>query len=92
MQKAAAQALRWRDAAPRSQKAGTQVGIARAYQFANRTPVSLITVLRTYNFLTRNQRFKNYPKYSKARQAWGFWGGPAGLTWSRRILRKEGWI
>lgn len=92
MQRAAAQALRWRDEAPRSQKAGTPVGIYRANQIVNRDKISLQTVDRIYRFLIRNGRFKNYEAGTKARQAWGLWGGQAGLTWSRRILRKEGII
>ncbi|NBV14466.1 MAG: hypothetical protein EBS07_10425 [Sphingobacteriia bacterium] len=92
MQKAAAQALRWRDAAPESQKAGTRVGIYIANHILRRHNLSLYTIARIYLFLIRNERFKNYEAGTKARQAWGLWGGQAGLNWSGRILRKEGWI
>lgn len=81
--------LRLRAEAPRSQKAGTLVGINRAHQLAKQEPVSLETITRIYNFLNRNKRFKEFPYHSKARQAWYLWGGRPGYNWAKKILRQE---
>lgn len=80
--------LRLRSEAPRSQKSGTLVGITRAHQLAKQEPVSLETITRIYNFLNRNQRFKDFPYHSKARQAWYLWGGLPAFKWTKAILKK----
>lgn len=85
-------ALALRETMPRGNRAGTLIGLARANQIANRSPMSITTIKRMYHFFLRNQRFKNLPELSKGRQAWLLWGGMPGFIWSRNILRKEGII
>ena len=89
MSRAAKAALKNREKAPKSQKAGTPVGVRRASQYANRETVSLDTVKRTYSYLSRAKpAAKRKGPGSKAHQAYNLWGGDAALAWSRRILKK----
>lgn len=69
-----------------SNRGGTAVGLARARQFANRQPVSLDTVKRTYSFLSRARTYYKAGENTKGTQAYLLWGGVAGLTWARNIL------
>ena len=73
-----------------SNRGGTLVGLNRARQFANRESVSLETVKRTYSFLSRAEVYYEPGKNTPGTQAYLLWGGPAGLSWARSILRKEG--
>lgn len=90
MSEAAKRGLRMREEAPPSQRGGTRVGLARARQFAERREVSLDIVRRTYSFLSRAAVYYKPGEPTKGTQAYLLWGGPAGLTWSRNILRQEG--
>lgn len=62
---------------PRSQRAGTPTGIARAHQLAARRHVSDDTVRRMVAFFARNARFGAAVSPSKSWQAWNLWGGDA---------------
>lgn len=86
MAAAARRGLAMRAQQPRSRKGGTAVGLARANQFANREAVSLDTVRRTFSFLSRARTYYDPGSESPGTQAYLLWGGPAGLTWARRIL------
>lgn len=88
MAAAARRGLLMRAQQPRSQKGGTAVGLARANQFANREPVSLDTVRRTFSFLSRAQVYYRPGSDTPGTQAYLLWGGPAGLVWARSILRQ----
>lgn len=72
---AAARALEVRATLPRSQRAGTPVGIARAVALRDGRPISLDTARRMLAFFTRSARFEAAPKPSKSWQAWNLWGG-----------------
>ena len=74
---AAARALEVRATLPRSQRAGTPVGIARAVALRDGRPISLDTARRMLAFFTRSARFEAAPKPSKSWQAWNLWGGSA---------------
>ncbi len=73
----------------------TDVGRARASQLAGRRPVTLRTIKRMNSFFSRhevdkkaegfNRGEKNYP--SGGRVAWDAWGGDAGFSWVKGILR-----
>jgi len=89
MAQAARRGLAMRAKAPPSQQGGTAVGLARARQFANRETVSLSTVKRTYSFLSRARTYYKPGTTTPGTQAYLLWGGPAGLTWARRILQRE---
>ncbi len=84
--------LRMRDESTPSNKGGTQVGLQRANQFSKREGVSLDTVMRTYQFLSRARVYYKPGQNTKGTQAYLMWGGPAGLTWARNILKDEGVI
>ena len=92
MAAAAQRGLRLRMASPRSRQGGTRIGLARARQFINQEPVSLDTVKRTYSFLSRARTYYQPGENTPGTQAYLLWGGPAGLTWARRILREQGEI
>jgi hypothetical protein len=92
MASAARRGLAMRAQQPRSRQGGTAVGLARANQFANREPVSLDTVRRTYSFLSRARVYYKPSTDSPGTQAYLLWGGPAGLVWARAILRQLGEI
>jgi hypothetical protein len=90
----AKRALQW----IREGKAGggfTDVGRARAAQLAGRRPVSLRTIKRMRSYFARHtpdkkaegftRGEKDYP--SGGRVAWDAWGGDAGESWVKGILR-----
>lgn len=89
MAEAARRGLAMRQKAPPSQQGGTAVGLARARQFAAKESVSLDIVRRTYSFLSRARTYYKPGTTTPGTQAYLLWGGPAGLTWSRRILQRE---
>ena len=84
--------LKMRDESTPSNQGGTQVGLQRANQFDKREGVSLETVMRTYQFLSRARVYYKPGQNTKGTQAYLMWGGPAGLTWARNILEDEGVI
>ena len=88
MASAARRGLEMRAQQPRSRKGGTAVGLARANQFANREPVSLDTVRRTFSFLSRARVYYKPGSETPGTQAYLLWGGPAGLAWARSILNQ----
>ena len=75
----------------------TDVGRRRAAQLANAEPVSVRTIRRMANYLSRHQGDSKaegwrpgedgYP--SPGRVAWAAWGGDPAIPWTRRILRSE---
>ncbi len=83
--RAAALALEVRATLPRSQRAGTPIGIARAVQLRDGRPISLDTARRMLAFFTRSARFETAARPSKAWQAWHLWGG----TPARDALRMD---
>ena len=91
---AARRALDTRASLPPSRRAGTPVGIRRAGQLAGRQAVSLDIIKRMVSFFARHGASPGSAKArrdrtSKAAQAWGLWGGNAGRSWARRILRQQ---
>jgi len=88
MQLAARRGLAQRRKATPSSRGGTAVGLARANQFAKGQGVSLDTVKRTYSFLSRAKTYYKPGTNTPGTQAYNLWGGPAGLSWARRILGK----
>ena len=89
MATAARRGLKMRSESTPSRRGGTLVGLARARQFANREPVSLDTVKRTYSFLSRAATYYKPEQNTPGTQAYLLWGGPAGLTWAKNILNRE---
>lgn len=91
MAAAAKRGLAMREKQPPSNRGGTAVGLARANQLVKRENLSLDTVKRMYSFFSRHEVDKKSDSWkkgnSKGEQAWLLWGGDAGYTWSRRIVK-----
>lgn len=94
MASAAKRALEWRREYDRG---GTDVGVARARNIANRDNLSLETVNRMVSFFARHgsNRDEHYDGKEPDggptawRIAWDLWGGDAGRTWANRIAGQE---
>lgn len=84
--------LKMREESTPSNRGGAQIGLQRANQFAKREGVSLDTVMRTYQFLSRHRKNYKPGENTPGTQAYLLWGGPAALTWALSILKKEGVI
>lgn len=86
-------ALELRSRQTPSNRAGTPVGVARAAQLAGKRPVSIDTIARMLSFFARHEVDKGSDSWSdptsKARQAWGLWGGDPGRAWASRIWREH---
>ena len=77
-------------------RGGTEVGVARARDIANRRPLSHETVGRMASFFARHEVDKEgqgftpdedgYP--SAGRIAWALWGGDPGKTFADAIMRE----
>jgi hypothetical protein len=77
-------------------RGGTEVGVARARDIANRRPLSHETVVRMASFFARHEVDKEgqgftpdedgYP--SAGRIAWALWGGDPGKTFADAIMRE----
>ena len=88
----ARRALDVRKAKPPSERGMTPIGIARATQLANRTPVSLSTIQRMASYFARHEVDKEgstWDEQGKGWQAWMGWGGDEGRTWAHSILAKQ---
>ena len=89
----ASRGLEWRKKFGRG---GTEIGVARARDIANRRSLSAETVLRMRSYFARHEvdkkgegwspSDKGYP--SAGRIAWALWGGDAGRAWANRLARK----
>ncbi len=90
-QGAGKRALEVRSSKPKSQRGRTSVGIARARDLANGKAMSPETVRRMLNYFTRHEVDKQGSTWSdqgKGWQAWHGWGGDAGFSWSRKVVRQ----
>ena len=88
----AKRALKWKE---EGHAGGTLVGIARAHQLAKRENLSASTVKRMHSFFSRHEvdkkgkGFKGGDGYpSKGRVAWALWGGDAGQSWARMMVKR----
>jgi hypothetical protein len=89
---AARKGLDLRASQPPSRRGGTEVGIRRAVQLANRQPVSVSTLKRMRSYFQRHSvdRYgKGWGIDSKGWQAWLLWGGNAGQDWANRLLNES---
>lgn len=75
--------------------AGTAVGWTRARQLANGETLSLSTVKRMYSYFSRHEVDKQGKDWgsqsnpSKGYVMWLAWGGDAGFSWSRKIVKQN---
>ena len=91
VQEAAARALEVRADKPESQRGMTPVGIARARDLKQGKQLSPDTVKRMLAYFTRHEvdkRGSTWDEQGKGWQAWHGWGGDAGFSWSRKIVKQ----
>jgi|DEB0MinimDraft_6_1074348.scaffolds.fasta_scaffold01494_6 hypothetical protein len=94
MAEEAERGLEWRREYGRG---GTQVGVARARDIANKRDLSMDTVRRMNSYFARHEVDKDaegfrpgedgYP--SAGRIAWALWGGDAGQSWAARLVAQD---
>lgn len=78
-------------------RGGTAVGVARARDLSNRRTLTIETVKRMVAYFTRHEvdlqapaAKRGAPGYPSAGYiAWLLWGGDAGRTWARKIVRQQ---
>lgn len=90
-QEAAKRALEVRADKPESQRGMTSVGIARARDLSNGQTLSPDTVKRMLNYFTRHEvdkQGKTWSDQGKGWQAWHGWGGDAGYSWARKVVKQ----
>lgn len=88
---AAARSLKKRAEKPPSQRGMTPVGLARARDLANGRELSPETVRRMLAYFTRHEVDKQgstWDEYGKGRQAWDGWGGDAGFSFARKVVKQ----
>jgi hypothetical protein len=88
---AAKRALDVREGKPASQRGMTPVGIARARDLQNGVKMSPDTVRRMKAFFDRHEVDKKgatWDEQGKGWQAWNGWGGDAGYSWARKVVRQ----
>ena len=93
MAEEAKRGLAWRDEYNRG---GTEVGVARARDLANKRGLSAETVRRMVSFFARHEVDKQGQGFSQGedgypsagRIAWALWGGDAGQSWANAKNRQ----
>lgn len=78
-------------------RGGTTVGVARARDLSNRRTLTIETVKRMVAYFTRHEvdlqapaAKRGNPGYPSAGYiAWLLWGGDAGRSWARKIVRQQ---
>jgi len=95
MKAAARRAIKWKEDG-KAKGAGTPVGWGRARDIVAGRSMSLSVVKRMYSFFSRHEvdkkgkGFYSGPDFpSKGRVMWDAWGGDAGFSWSRAIVKRE---
>jgi hypothetical protein len=94
MKAAARRALKWKEEG-KATGAGTPVGWGRATDIVAGRSMSLDTVKRMYSFFSRHEvdkkgkDFYNTSNPSNGRIMWDAWGGDAGFSWSRAIVKRN---
>ena len=75
---------------------GTQTGLARARQLAERRPLDRDTINRIYSFFSRHQgnetvadEFRDEPWRDNGFVAWNLWGGTSMFNYVREIVENE---
>lgn len=94
MKSAARRALKWK-ADGKATGAGTPVGWGRASDIVAGRSMSLSVVKRMYSFFSRHEvdkkgkDFYNTSNPSNGRIMWDAWGGDAGFSWSKKIVKQQ---
>ncbi len=74
-------------------RGGTEVGVARARDLSNGSALSLDTVKRMNSYFSRHEvdkKGEGWGKDSAGYIAWLLWGGDAGWSWAKKIIREQG--
>ena len=95
MKAAARRAIKWKEDG-KATGAGTPVGWGRARDIVAGRSMSLSVVKRMYSFFSRHEvdkkgkGFYSGPEFpSNGRIMWDAWGGDAGFSWSRAIVKRN---
>jgi hypothetical protein len=94
MKAAARRAIKWKEDG-KATGAGTPVGWGRARDIVAGRSMSLSVVKRMYSFFSRHEvdkkgkDFYNTSNPSNGRIMWDAWGGDAGFSWSRAIVKRN---
>jgi len=94
MKSAARRAIKWKEDG-KATGAGTPVGWGRARDIVAGRSMSLSVVKRMYSFFSRHEvdkkgkDFNNTSNPSNGRIMWDAWGGDAGYSWSRKIVKQS---
>jgi hypothetical protein len=73
-------------------RGGTAVGVARARDLSNGSALSLDTVKRMNSYFSRHEvdkKGEGWGKDSAGYIAWLLWGGDAGWSWAKKIIREQ---
>ena len=78
-------------------RGGTAVGVARARDLGNRRTLTLETAKRMVAYFERHEvdlrapaARRGHPDYPSAGYiAWLLWGGDAGRTWARKVIKQQ---
>jgi hypothetical protein len=73
-------------------RGGTEVGVARARDLSNGSALSLDTVKRMNSYFARHEvdkKGEGWGKDSAGYIAWLLWGGDAGWSWAKKIIREQ---
>jgi hypothetical protein len=73
-------------------RGGTEIGVARARDLSNGSAVSLDTVKRMVSYFARHEVDKQGEGWgvdSAGYIAWLLWGGDAGRSWAKRIVKEQ---
>lgn len=68
-------------------KQGIGSGVARATSLANGEKVSYATIKRMAAFFSRHRKNKSGGEDDAGKISWDLWGGDAGESWARRIIK-----
>jgi hypothetical protein len=73
-------------------RGGTAVGVARARDLSNGAALSLDTIKRMNSYFSRHEvdkKGEGWGKDSAGYIAWLLWGGDAGWSWAKKIIREQ---
>ena len=87
----AKRALAVRGEKPPSQRGMTSVGIARARDLIAGKKLSPDTIRRMHSFFSRHEvdkKGKGWDDQGKGWQAWNGWGGDAGFSWVKKLVKQ----
>jgi hypothetical protein len=73
-------------------RGGTAIGVARARDLSNGSALSLDTVKRMTSYFARHEvdkKGEGWGKDSAGYIAWLLWGGDAGWSWAKRIVKEQ---